>query len=149
MIDKLLGEHPEYFGYAILGAFLLFFVFWIIAAMTKGQEDDKAMAAIWDRIMKLLGRGGGSAVLAFSLLTSGCAGGITSDGLLWSIGDAVATTCPDVPVGILEGAEQPEGASEPCSTAQGGEVSEAGGSLLQAVLSPITLLLRLLGGLGG
>ena len=88
-------------------------------------------------------------ILLLIACTMGCAGGITGDGLLWSIGDAVATTCPDVPVGILEGAEQPEGASEPCSTAQGGEVSEAGGSLLKGILSPVTAILKLLGGLGG
>jgi hypothetical protein len=71
MIDKLLGDHPEYFGYALLAFILLFGVAWIYAALSKGDEDDKAMAAIWDKIMKLFGRGG--AVIIFALLIPGCA----------------------------------------------------------------------------
>jgi len=145
MMD-LIVENPIYLLYAV-GALLVvvLVVAQVAAAFTKGDEDDKALAGVWQRligpVLKLFGRGG--AVIIFALLVPGCAMQITGEGLQASLGQATATTC-----GSVSG-ESDAALAEDCATANGGTVSEQGTKLLQPLFSLLGGIGKLLMGAGG
>ena len=75
-------------------------------------------------------------LISFALGCAGCAFQITNQGLQASVGTARAGTCSE-----LEGGAE----SDDCHEARGAAVSEMGSNLIQAMFSPIELILRLLG----